>query len=273
MTQQPPLIRYNVKDRGRKHLGQERNFDIKKLCDAINGGAAQERIKTRGMVGYYGHAPRRLAGMNPAESVVISGKYTEIEPALITTFLKAYSNGDIEHQSEFLETDSGKKAALMYGQKIGGFSSAIDPVGNGYDFYGFDYVLMPNFNNNRGYLLDSANVIFDDIIVAAHSENEAFWQALLAQKDALLDQVTEALNRCQADNEAMIELLATGKPILDDTSFSLPALLSTDRASQLSRDVDAFKNAAHLPRFQDLNANEKADIVDTVELISQLRGR
>lgn len=266
-----PLIRYNVKDRGRKYLGQDRNFDIKKLCDSINGGATQERVKTRGMLGYYGHEPRRLAGMNIAESVVIAGKYNELEPALITTHLKAFPNGDIEHQTDFLETESGKKAALMNSQKIGGFSSAIKD--GSYEFYGFDYVLMPNFNSNRSYLLDSANVMLDDIVAAAHSESEEFWQALLAKKDVLIEQLSMALDSCQADNESMIEMLATGKPILDDASFCLPSLVSNNPLTRLNQDIELFRNARNLPRFQDLNPNQKTDIKDAVELINQLRNR
>lgn len=269
---QPGLIRYNIKDRGRKHLGQDRNFDIKKLCDSINGGATQERVKTRGMLGYYGHEPRKLAGMNIAESVVIAGKYNELEPALITTYLKAFPNGDIEHQSEFLETESGKKAALMNSQKIGGFSSAIKD--GSYEFYGFDYVLMPNFSSNRSYLLDSANVILDDIVSAAHGESEQFWQALLSKKDSLIEQLSMALDSCQSDNEAMINILANGKNnILDDASFSLPSLVSSNPLARLNQDVEIFRSAKSLPQFQDLGSGDKNGITEAIELINQFKGR
>ena len=42
-----PTIRYNLKERGRKHMGQERNFNVRAICDAINGPACQERVSTR----------------------------------------------------------------------------------------------------------------------------------------------------------------------------------------------------------------------------------
>ena len=216
---QPPLIKYNLKDRGRTYRGKPRNFDIKKLCDSINGGATQERVKTRAMLGYYGHNPRKLAGMNPSESVVIAGKYTEIEPAIVTTYLKAFPNGDIEHQTEFLESESGKKAALMWSQKIGGFSSAIDERTN--EFYGMDYVLDPNFSTNRGYALDSVDITFDDVMSAAHSEQDAFWYQFASKKDAEIAQLAEALANCQADNDSMVEMLATGR-ILDSCNAVLP---------------------------------------------------
>ena len=53
-----PVIRYNLKDRGRQHTGQRRNFNVKAICDAINGPACQEAVGLRTMVGYYGHLPR-----------------------------------------------------------------------------------------------------------------------------------------------------------------------------------------------------------------------
>ena len=55
---QTPIIRYNLKDRGRSHTGQRRNFNIKAICDAINSPACQETVSARGMIGFYGHLPR-----------------------------------------------------------------------------------------------------------------------------------------------------------------------------------------------------------------------
>jgi hypothetical protein len=265
---QPPLIKYNLNDRGRQYRGQPRNFDIKKLCASINGNATQERVKTRAMLGYYGHNPRKLAGMNPSESVVVAGKYTEIEPAIVTTFIKAYSNGDIEHQTEFLESGSGKKAALMWSQKVGGFSSAIDQ--NTSEFYGFDYVLDPNFSTNRGYTLDSTDIAFDDVLNAAHSEQDAFWYQLLASKNAEIEQLAHALDNCQADNEAMIEILAGKKPVLDDCSdFVLPLSLPTGKANQMQREWDAFKQTAKPPRFANEN-KESGDFAAIDTLIKRM---
>lgn len=68
-------IRYNLKERGRKHVGQERNFNIRAICDAINSPSCQERVATRGMAGYYGHLPRIRFGMSPVDGVLDGGKY------------------------------------------------------------------------------------------------------------------------------------------------------------------------------------------------------
>ena len=123
---QPPLIRYNLKDRGRQFRGVERNFDIPAIVAAINSPACQERVKTRGMLGYLGHWVRIRFGLEPPEGGIAQGKAQAVEPAIVTTYLKAYPNGDIEHQTEFLDTDPGRIASRMYDSKVGGFSSAID---------------------------------------------------------------------------------------------------------------------------------------------------
>src|SRR5258708_18352055 len=153
------IIRYNLTERGRTYRGKERSFDIPRIVAAINSGACQEKVKHRDMLGYYGHWPRVKFGMNPAEGGVVDGKAVRVEPAIVTTYLKALDDGTVEHQEEFLDNDAGKLAYNLYKSKAGGFSSAIDEFRrSGPEFYGFDYVLEPNYSTNRGYdiALDSA---------------------------------------------------------------------------------------------------------------------
>ena len=155
-------IKYNVNNRGRAFRGKDRHFDTTALAKLVNGGACQERVAKGDMLGYYGHWPRVKFGMEPIEGGIVGGKAVAIEPAIRTTFLKAYDDGTIEHESEFLETEPGKAAARLFLSKAGGFSSAIDAPKRGNvnvpsAFYGFDYVLEPNYTTNRGYMLDSVN--------------------------------------------------------------------------------------------------------------------
>lgn len=270
MATKLPLIKFNVKERGRKFLGQERNFDIKKLCDSINGPACQERVRTRGMLGYYGHAPRVLAGMDTVEGAVIKGKYTELEPAVLTTYVKMYPNGDFEHQSEFLDTDSGKRAAAMYADKVGGFSTAIKA--GSYELSGIDWVFNPNFNDNRPYILDSVDgLILDDIVGAMAHENAQFYDALLAKKQQYIEHLELSLNACQADNERLIDALATGKnAILDDTGFVLPMHIKRDKAERMKQDTKAFLDSTLVFPTQNDDDVKKA-IDDAMEFISELR--
>jgi hypothetical protein len=257
--QQPPLIKYNLKDRGRQYRGQERNFNIKAICDSINGPATQERIKTRAMLGYFGHKARVLAGLEPVESMVIGGKYNEIEPAIVTTHLKAYPDGTIEHQTEFLDTESGKRAARLNEQRIGGFSSAIDEKRP--EFYGFDFVLDPNYSTNRSFSLDSvAGLTFDSALALPLPDEDAEWLALLEQRDRLITDLHAALDSAQTENEQYLSMLAvaghTNGVALDSASSHL--ILPEKGADQLRHDIDVFRSAASLPRFVEKQDN-KAD--------------
>lgn len=232
-------IRFNVHNRGRNHTGQARDFDIKKLCDSINGRACQELVKTRGMVGYYGHTPRILAGMDSVEGAMIKGSYVEFEPAVVTTSIKAFANGDIEHQTEILDTDSGVKVAKMYASKVGGFSTAIKA--GTYELSGIDYVISPNFNANRPYILDSIHGMdIDDLVALNYKEQIEFLEAALAQKTNYATMLEDTLDSCQSDNDRMVERLATGNDTLDSIGFQLPMRVSAKGVNQRNRDTAFF---------------------------------
>jgi hypothetical protein len=255
--QQPSLITYNLKERGRRYTGNERNFNIKAICDAVNSPATQERIKMRAMVGYFGHKARVLVGLVPTESAIVGGKYNEIDPAIITTHLKAYPDGTIEHQTEFLDTEPGQRAARLHSQKIGGFSSAIDDRQN--KFYGFDYVLDPNFVANRGFTFDSvAGLTFDSAMELPLPDEDAEWLALLEQRDRLITDLHAALDSAQAENEQYLSMLAvaghTNGVALDSASGHL--ILTEKGADQLRHDIDVFRSAASLPRFVEKQDNQ-----------------
>jgi hypothetical protein len=254
--QQPPLIKYNLKDRGRQYRGQERNFNIKAICDSINSPETQERVKTRAMLGYFGHKMRLLAGMEPTESVVIGGKYNEIEPAICTTHLKAYLDGTIEHQTEFLDTEPGRKAARMYASRVGGFSSAIDERRP--EFYGFDWVHDPNYSTNRPYALDSAGLTFDSVLAEAIKEEEDSWILALEAKERELQAALIALDSAQTENEQYLSMLAvaghTNGVALDSASGHL--ILPEKGADQLRHDIDVFRSTASLPRFVEKQDNQ-----------------
>jgi hypothetical protein len=98
------------------------------------------------------------------------GKPITLKPAIRTTFLEADNNGNLTHQTEFLDTQEGKDAYDLYQNKVGGFSAAMTTVPKGVteipvSFYGFDYVLEPNFSGNRGYTLQFDSVPNDPILL------------------------------------------------------------------------------------------------------------
>lgn len=204
---QTSIIKYNLRERGRQFRGQPRNFNIAAVVKAINSDACQEKVRNRDMLGFYGHWPRIKFGMNPREGGLEKGRPAFVEPAIVTTLLKAYPDGTIEHQEEFLDTDSGKLAAKLYQSRVGGFSSVI---GNGNaEFFGFDYVNEPNYSTNRGYLLDSVDGMSDDEIDAAiYGESIRGIMALLDSAESRINLADQTIESLRQENSQLIDMLA-----------------------------------------------------------------
>jgi hypothetical protein len=216
-------ITYNVRERGRKFRGVERNFDTAVLAKVINGPDVQERVKHGDMLGYFGHWPRVKFGMQPQEGAIVDGKAVALPVAIRTLDLKADTDGTITHRAEFLDTEAGHVAEGLYKSKAGGFSSAIDALPRtspaiARGFYGFDYVLEPNYTTNRGHkvLLDSAGVevaaMLDGLLEQAAREQDE----MAAMFDSLHGQHLDALTtleRVSQENEELLEMVArlTGK--------------------------------------------------------------
>lgn len=197
-------ITYNLRERMRKHRGQDRNFDLAAAERLLNGKAVQERISQGDMTGYFGHWPRVKFGLDPVEGGFVDGKQVSLEPALRTTYLKALPDGTVEHEVEFLDTNSGKIAQRIWGSNAYGFSSAIDtnrlgnvqvPIG----FYGFDFVKEPNYAENRGYAV-ALDGVFDqeDVLDAVTERNELF-----AAVNSILDSARSDYDRAMAVIESM----------------------------------------------------------------------
>lgn len=163
-------ITFNVNDLQRQHTGQKRCYDNVGLSRLINSPQIQERVKKGDLLGYYGHWPRKKFGMQPQEGGMDGDKPITLKPAIRTTFLEADNKGNLTHQTEFLDTQEGKDAYDLYQNKVGGFSAAMTTAPKGVTelpvrFYGFDYVLEPNFSGNRGYTLAFDSVLNDPIFL------------------------------------------------------------------------------------------------------------
>lgn len=225
------MITYNVHERGRKVTGQNRCFDTVALGKLINSPAVQESVKSGDMQGYFGHWPRVKFGMATQEGGVLDGKAVSLPLAIRTVHLSADSDGNITHQAEFLDTHEGRLASSLYDSNTGGFSSAIDAVPRTNPsipsaMYGFDYVLSPNYNTNRGH-----SVVLDGVGADAGEEERQEMFALLdavaeesslalSMFDAVQAQLAlalETLERVSRDNDLLIGRLASGKTgMLDD---------------------------------------------------------
>jgi hypothetical protein len=245
------VIQYNLNDRGRELTGKPRQFNIGKVAAFINGARTQERIQKRDMFGYYGHWPRVKFGMMPPEGGIYQGKLVKLEPAISTVHLKAFPDGTIEHEEEFLETDAGRTAQKMFESKKGGFSSALSEVEG--RFFGFDYVNEPNFDDNRGYVLDAATddggAILDDAVIADYNQNLHGMLALLDSAQASLgdaradhERALAVIARLEGENEQYLAMLA-GRQTSLDSARVLPVMVSKAELNAKRADIAEFKRA------------------------------
>jgi hypothetical protein len=269
MPQENDLIRYNVNQRGRAHRGQDRHFDCRALAALINSPEVQERVRNRDMVGYYGHWQRMKFGMNPPETVIVDGRNVNIEPAIVTTYLRADNDGNIEHRTEFLDTASGKVAARLNKSRTGGFSSAINAVPRAglhvpNEFGGFDYT------TNRTYLFDSAAApadgsIFDFVMQDAMRSTghmAALYDGLRGDHEMAL----QTIQKLMEENEELLSAMASGRStaILDGVGeFIAPRMSSTRAADHFTRTAAMFRHAdlAGLESLPDAPAESRGDMV------------
>lgn len=191
------VIRYNIADRGRKFVGQPRNFNIPKVVELLNGGVVQELIGKGDLFGYLGHGVREEYGLFPDETAIanVNGKtqLTSIDPCCRTIYLKAFPDGTIEHEEEFTDTFLGQKAYEWHCKKIGGFSSVFAPnPENPSMFYGFDYVRMPNFDGNRGYVADGAMFDIDPGRITS-KQQALLMQERLEERRVVMDSISQKL--------------------------------------------------------------------------------
>lgn len=248
---QTDLISYNLKDRGRKYRGKERDFDIPALVKAINSPECQERVKKRDMLGFYGHWPRMKFGLYPAEGGIQQGKAMAIEPAIVTTFLKAYSDGTVEHRAEFLDTDAGKLAQKLFQDRVGGFSSAIDQGKP--EFFGFDYVLEPNYSTNRGWALDCVQAMPPEQFEAAiYGEQIRGVMVLLDKVTSERDLANETIEHLRAENADLIAKAAQQNRREEEALRAFQTrYVSLDTVERLEEDTALFKSMEKLPRVEE----------------------
>lgn len=249
-------ITYNVKERGRKARGQDRNFDTAALARLINGPSVQEKVKHGDMLGFLGHWPRIKFGMEPAEGGVVDGKAVVMPIAVRTVELSAIPDGTITHRTEFLDTEHGEAALRLFKSKAGGFSSAIDAVPGSNPsiprgFFGFDFVYEPNFSTNRGHSVtldgvgeDVAGLLDAVLLMAGEGDMEmrALFDSLHGQHLSTL----EAMERLSRQNEWLISRLAavkrTDKASILDSIMLEDSRIAPSRSEALP-DFDKFKSA------------------------------
>lgn len=209
-------IRFNLAERGRTARGVERHFDTAAAARLINSPAVQEKIKHGDMVGYFGHWPRVQFGLNASEGGVVNGQAISVEPNMRLVHCVATPDGWVEHETEFFDNTGGKIAARCFGNKVGGFSSAIRaPTIGGRavptEFHGFDYVIEPNYSTNRGYGVTLDGIADGDEIFDAVAERNLIIEQCSVMLDSMqsaYDQMAATMARMGEENAYYLSRLA-----------------------------------------------------------------
>jgi len=262
------MITYNLKKRGRVHLGQDRGYQDAKnlpaLVKAINGGKVQELVNKGDMIGYYTHWPRVKFGIR-SECGVVDGKVVCAEPAIRTIYLKASKNGIVEHEVEFLDTEAGRMCKRLNASKVGGFSSVIDERTP--DFIAFDYVPVPNFDSNRGYkyeptfdssfssaTMDSLDGNEKALLLSEYNSQIKTMNAILSEAQSnkerikeleyLLDDALSAVNAVQLESEELYSIIDKKGYSLDslDLDYTRPIVATREPIDEFRERLVAFDN-------------------------------
>lgn len=192
------IIRYNVNDRRRKHVGTPRRFNVPRFMDLVNGSRVQEMVKKGDLFGYLGHDIRRRFGLYPPEVAMENGEIVPLEPAFVTTYIKVFEDGTVEHQARFLDTPLGKKAQEWHEAQTGGFSSVVAPnEENPTNFWGFDYVLSPNFHGNRGYAVMDSTAYQNELNRLTSKQKYHEMEARQQEQQAVMDALFQTARQQQ----------------------------------------------------------------------------
>jgi hypothetical protein len=125
-------------------LGVARNYTPEDYKAMVESKSTQGRIANGYAVGYYSHSNRNPhKGYIPSER---NGEGNEVIPCCKTLEMK-WVNGKVRHTQRILANKIGKEIQKLIEGGVGGFSSVHNLKTK--EFFGFDYVITPNFSSNR----------------------------------------------------------------------------------------------------------------------------
>lgn len=135
------------------YFGVPRNYDIGKITKLIRSKSVQETVNNGYALGLYGHNKRHLTARHPyAREQDEAGN--EVFPVAKTIALSIKGN-IITHTQHVINTSKSDFIIRYIESGFGGFSFVWRVKDN--EFYGADYVLSPNFTENRGEPLVSCS--------------------------------------------------------------------------------------------------------------------
>jgi len=287
MSKRTGVIRYNLNDTGRTFTGQPRRIDIGAAMRLFNGPAMQEAVRKGDIVGYIGHQYREKYTLAVPETVIEDGKEVVLVPVTRTVHIKCYPNGDIEHEQEFLDTPPGRVGQRLWESKVYGFSSAIyAPEENGVrvpkGYFGMDLVRGPNYDTNRGYMLDStgagAFMLADTFASDMAAMLDSVDSLIKTSDEQAMGISTAYLEQCKV-NDDLVETIAIYKErlqalgasaMLDSAPTVMERGIPMDKGTALLDSASRFMANADLPGYVDTE-QDKAEEQDAKSMATTVK--
>lgn len=287
--------RFSLYRKVRKGKQNNRNYMLEAVKAMINHPETQEGLRLGELYGYYGHSRRQITGkMELPETavVMVEGKPIVLDnvPASRTISLSVDDDGTVTHTQEILDTPTGRIVAGMLESRAGGWSWVTTgrdspAVSIPKNFFGFDYVLTPNYiskdhpaamfesNDQRdSAMLESlASQGFSDesaAAIVAHSEK-------LAQHEAMIESVMRIEELEEAQLEAAGQLMEK-ETLLAEKQTMLESLQQEKAMFESATAARARKLAAALDKLPVFTNDEQRNALasmqtdDDVSVVTEL---
>ncbi len=243
-------------------LGSKRNYNVDKYRAMVENNSTQARIANGYAVGYYSHDSRsRKKGYVAAER---DDNGNEVIPCCKTLKMEwVEGENKVRHTQRILNNKIGKEIQKLIENGVGGFSS-VHNLSNG-SFYGFDYVISPNFSSNRavvdnicenGVCSIDADSIKTEIEDTLRDEIESYLMSIgvdsIEARDALLyleehrdsfianNKAIKALEKAKIEHQEQLDAITIQKDLeLQQKDIELDEL--RDEIERLKAEIDNIK--------------------------------
>jgi hypothetical protein len=224
-------INFNPFEHGHK-LGTARNYNINKYKDMVTNKVTQTHIKNGYALGTISHDYR---DKNTGMLLNTDENGDPIIPICKTLKMEwnEGNNNPVSHRQRILNNKLGKEIQILIKNGIGGFSSAHNL--NKGAFFGFDYVIYPNFTTNR--------VIVDNVC----QNGMCSFDAIISIKDELKSQIgtyLDSIGFSGSDDvlNALVNIELNTKQVKNDIQIANKIKTLKSKAVQFDDAYNVFKS-------------------------------
>ena len=224
-------LSFNPFEHGHK-LGSARNYNVNRYKDMVTNKVTQTHIKNGYAIGTISHDYR---DKNTGMLLNTDENGDPVIPICKTLKMEWDEGNDnpVIHRQRVLNNKLGKEVQTLIKNGVGGFSSAHNL--NKGTFFGFDYVIYPNFTTNR--------VIVDN----ACKNGMCAFDEITTIKDELREQIETYLDSIGFSGgnnvlDALVNIELNTKQVKNDIKLANQIKILKSKAMQFDNAYDVFKS-------------------------------